>query len=67
MYQGKCACVINWRSNSLNEKGQHCIAVNTRLITEPEKIANLPIDHFDGFDTFEDLPRDHRCVNDMWY
>ncbi len=62
-----CGCVVSWRSNSLNEKNQRRIAVNTRLITEPEKIANLPIDHFDGFDTFEDLPRDHRCVKDLWF
>jgi hypothetical protein len=37
------------------------------MATEPGKIAALPIDHFDGLDTFEDLPRDQRCVKDLWY
>ena len=27
----------------------------------------LPIDHFDGLDTFDDLPRDGRCVADYWF
>ena len=27
----------------------------------------IPIDHFDGLVSFEDLPRDGRCVADMWF
>ena len=27
----------------------------------------VPIDHFDGLDKFEDLPRDGRCVADYWF
>ncbi|AEH90032.1 hypothetical protein Mesop_5621 [Mesorhizobium opportunistum WSM2075] len=42
------------------------IAVNARL-APPEAVADLPIDRFDGLDTFEDLPRDGRCVRDMWF
>ena len=42
------------------------IAVNLRL-TEPEPIARIPIDHFDGLGRFEDLPRDGRCVADLWF
>lgn len=64
---GRCSCVVSWRSKSLNKEGQRRIAVNVRLIDDPNKIADLPIDHFDGFDTFEDLPRDHRCIKDMWF
>jgi hypothetical protein len=30
-------------------------------------IADIPIDHFDGLDTFDDLPRDGRCVKDYWF
>ena len=29
--------------------------------------AQLPIDHFDGLDRWEDLPRDGRCVSDLWF
>ncbi len=31
-----------------------------------DQIASLLIDHFDGLDSFEDLPRDGKCVKDMW-
>lgn len=41
------------------------MAVNLRL-TDPVPIAGVPIDHFDGLDTFEDLPRDGKCVADVW-
>ena len=27
-------------------------------LAEPEAVAAIPIDHFDGLDTFDDLPRD---------
>jgi hypothetical protein len=30
-------------------------------------VAHMPIDHFDGLDTFDDLPRDGRCVADYWF
>jgi hypothetical protein len=61
-----CGCVAYWRSLTPNEEGRRRIAVNLRL-TDPEPIAHLPIDHFDGFDTFDDLPRDGRCVRDYWF
>jgi hypothetical protein len=50
----------------LEEDGRRRIAVNLRL-TEPGPVAHLPIDHFDGLGTFDDLPRDGRCVVDMWF
>jgi hypothetical protein len=61
----ECGCVAFWRSLRLEENGRRRIAVNLRL-TGPEAIAHIPIDHFDGFDTFDDLPRDGRCVRDYW-
>jgi hypothetical protein len=30
-------------------------------------VPRVPIDRFDGFDTFEDLPSDGRCVADYWF
>jgi hypothetical protein len=62
----KCGCVAYWRSLEPDEQGRRRIAVNLRL-TEPEPIAHLPIDHFDGLDKWEDLPRDARCIRDMWF
>ncbi len=60
-----CGCVAYWRSLH-SEAGRYRIAVNLRL-TEPEAVADIPIDHFDGLKSFEDLPRDGRCVADYWF
>lgn len=60
-----CAGVVAWRGRQRDEQGRLRIAVNIRL-APPEAVADLPIDHFDGLDSFEDLPRDGRCVRDMW-
>jgi hypothetical protein len=61
-----CGCVAYWRSLSAGEAGRRRIAVNLRL-AEPVAVADIPIDHFDGLDKFEDLPRDGRCVGDYWF
>ena len=60
-----CGCVAYWRART-EEDGRRRIAVNLRL-TEPGPIARIPIDHFDGLETFDDLPRDGRCVADYWF
>lgn len=62
-----CGCVAFWRALRTNKEGRRRIAVNLRLANDPEAVAPIPIDHFDGFDTFEDLPRDGRCVRDYWF
>jgi hypothetical protein len=61
-----CGCVAFWRSLRLEDDGRRRMAVNLRL-AEPAAVAAIPIDHFDGFDTFDDLPRDGRCVADYWF
>jgi len=61
-----CGCVLCWRGLRLDKDGRRRIAVNVRL-APPEAVADLPIDHFDGLDTFDDLPRDGRCVRDLWF
>jgi hypothetical protein len=61
-----CGCIAYWRALTPNQEGRRRIAVNLRL-TEPEAIARVPVDHFDGLDTFDDLPRDGRCVADYWF
>lgn len=61
----KCGCVTHWLGLRLEEDGRRRMAVNVRL-AEPEIVAAIPIDHFDGLDSFEDLPRSGRCVRDYW-
>jgi hypothetical protein len=61
-----CGCVVSWRALAVDAEGRRRLAVNVRL-AEPGAVAHLPIDHFDGLDRFEDLPRDGRTVHDMWF
>ncbi|MDB6099553.1 MAG: uncharacterized protein JWN58_2256 [Gammaproteobacteria bacterium] len=61
-----CGCVAYWRSRTESEGGRRRIAVNLRL-TELDAVAQVPIDHFDGLNTFDDLPRDGRCIADYWF
>ena len=61
-----CACVLSWRGLRLDEDQRRRMAVNIRL-APPEAVAHLPIDHFDGLDSFDDLPSDGRCVRDLWF
>jgi hypothetical protein len=60
-----CACIVSWRGLRLEEDGRRRMAVNVRL-APPDAVADLPIDHFDGLDTFDELPSDGRCVRDLW-
>jgi hypothetical protein len=62
-----CGCVAYWRALQNDKQGRRRIAVNVRLAAEPQAVARLPIDHFDGLNSFEDLPRDGRCVADYWF
>jgi hypothetical protein len=61
-----CGCVAYWRALQAGADGRRRIAVNLRL-AEPAAVADIPIDHFDGLDRFDDLPRDGRCVRDYWF
>ena len=61
-----CGCIAYWRSLQPNDQGQRRIAVNLRL-AEPEPVARVPIEHFDGLGAFEDLGQDGRCVADYWF
>jgi hypothetical protein len=61
-----CGNVSHWWGFAINEQGKRRVAVNLRL-TEPGPIADVPIRHFDGLDTWKDRPQDGRCVKDMWF
>lgn len=63
----RCGNVGWWRALSAGEDGRRRIAVNLRLADDPDQVAPLLIDHFDGLEKFDDLPRDGRCVKDLWF
>lgn len=60
-----CAGVLAWRGMRLENDGKRRMAVNVRLLSLQD-VTHLPIDHFDGLDTFEDFPADGRTVKDLW-
>lgn len=61
-----CGCLAFWRAKQTDEGSRRRIAVNLRL-ANPEVVAEIPIDRFDGLVSFEELPRDGRCVADYWF
>jgi hypothetical protein len=61
-----CGCVAYWRGLRTGEDGRRRIGVNLRM-AEPGAVGAIVVDHFDGLETWRDLPRDGRCVADMWF
>ena len=62
----RCACVVAWLTTSRGQDGRLYGAVNLRLAVEPDDVAAVPIVHHDT-ETMSDLPRDGRCVADVWF
>jgi hypothetical protein len=63
----KCACVVSWTVNKKTSDGRVKCALNIRMIENPELAFPAYIEHFDGLNTFEDLPRDGKCIKDLWF
>ena len=61
-----CGCVAYHRGLETDKDGRRRIAVNLRL-ADPAAVGGIAIVHFEGLESFEDLPRDGRCVADMWF
>ena len=61
-----CGCVAYWRAIAPQPDGRRRIAVNLRM-AEPDAVGPIILDHFDGLESFDDLPRDGRCVSDVWF
>lgn len=63
---GACGCVMYWCGLQPDDAGRRRVAVNLRM-TDPDAVASIPIDRFDGLHSYEDLPRDGRCVGNYWF
>lgn len=61
-----CGGMAYWRSVDQGPDGRRRLAVNVRL-AEPEAVAAIPVQQFDGLHSFEDLPFDGRRVADLWF
>jgi len=61
-----CGCIAYWRGRRLREDGQRRVGVNVRLC-EPANAAQIPLEHLDALDTWQDIPRPAKCVGDMWF
>ena len=62
-----CGCLVSWTGLKPHPDGRLRMAVNIRLADAPDEVAGLPIQHFDGYETFDDLGEDGRTVRDMWF
>ena len=61
-----CGCVAYWCTPEPGKDGRYYGAVNLRL-AEPHAIAAIPINRFDGLNSFESLKGDRKCVADLWF
>ncbi len=62
-----CGNAVAWRQSIPDPDGRERIAVNLRLADEPASVQDIPIRHFDGHESFKQLPADGRTVKDMWF
>jgi hypothetical protein len=60
-----CGCTVYWRALMLDRTGHRRMGVNLRLAPQ-EAVRALPIIRHDT-EIKGDLPRDGRCVADMWF
>lgn len=68
LFCAACGNAVAWKALTVGKaSGRRRMAVNLRLADDPEAAMDLPIDHFDGLESFDDLPRDARRVRDMWF
>lgn len=61
-----CGHLSHWRSINVDEDDRRRVAVNRRL-AEPGPVAQVPVLHFDGLDSWESQRDDGRCVKDLWF
>jgi hypothetical protein len=61
-----CGNLVSWRGLGPGKDGRTRIAVNLRL-AEPEEVADIPLQRFEGLHSFDDLPRDGRRIEDVWF
>ena len=61
-----CGCVAYWCTPEAGDDGRYYGAVNLRL-AEPQVVAEIPINHFDGLDSRQSFDRPAGCIADIWF
>jgi hypothetical protein len=61
-----CGCVTHYVATTTNEDSRYWTAVNLRM-SDPVPINDIPINHFEGHESFKDLPRDGKAIRDVWF
>jgi hypothetical protein len=61
-----CGCITHYRALKPDTAGRSRTAVNLRM-AEPDIVAQLPVVHWEGLQTFTSLGQDGRCVADIWF
>jgi hypothetical protein len=62
-----CGNLVCCRGLRTDAEGRRRMGLNLRLAEPSDAVMAIPIDHFDGLGAFKDLPRDGKCVRDMWF
>lgn len=62
----RCGNLVSWRGMKARANGRTRMAVNIRL-AEPDDVAAIPLQRFEGLHSFDDLPKDGRRVGDVWF
>ena len=61
-----CGCVMHYVASFENENGNKLVDVDVQM-SAPSPISKIPVRHFEGHDSFKELPADGRTVQDMWF
>lgn len=61
-----CGCLSHYIATAAKQDGRVVTAVNVRM-SEPGSVEGLPVNHFDGLETWHALPSNGRTVRDLWF
>ena len=61
-----CGSLAYWLPVNADAEGRRRMGFNLRM-AEPELVADIPIHHLDGLNTWTGVQRDTRCVGDLWF
>ncbi|NDV00786.1 GFA family protein [Pseudoroseicyclus tamaricis] len=59
-----CGSYLGW--TEVARGGPRRFAANLRLALDPDSVADIPVQPFEGLVSFEDLPKRGQCLADLW-